>query len=72
MALPPSAPKSPTSLASELPPPKVAQGQSPTSTDTVSSCFLVQSVSRGLVPVSLHSDLCISGRPEILVSCNIP
>ena len=46
--------QSPTSLASELPPPKVAQGQSLTSTDTVSSCFLVQSVSRGSVSVSTN------------------
>ncbi len=45
----------------------------PTPDDRSSSpCLLVQSVSRGPVPVTSQQSVCIPGRSEVLVHCYIP
>ena len=41
-------------------------------TDTELPCLLVQSVNRSSVPVTLHGNICIPGRTEVLVSCCLP
>ena len=40
--------------------------------DTKKTCLLVQSSSKGPVPVTLSEDLCLSGRTEVLVTGRLP
>ena len=62
-----------TSLAScPLPPPSLPGGNAPTNSDAISRCLLVQSTTKGSVPVKLQSDICIPGRTEVIVNCSIP
>ena len=35
-------------------------------------CLLVQSAHRSPVPVALSDNICVPGRPEVLVSCRVP
>ena len=55
-----------------LPLPSLPGGNAPTNSDATSLCLLVQSSTKGPVPVKLQSDICIPGKTEVVVSCSIP
>ena len=53
-------------------PTTLSNGNATAKFDKISPCLLVQSSSKGPVPVTLQSDVCIPGRTEVLVSCKLP
>ena len=61
---------SPVSLP--LQPTTSSSGDATVKSGTFLPCLLVQSSSKGPVPVKLQSDVCIPGRTEVLVTCSLP
>lgn len=60
------------SLSASPSPASVPAGSTTANQNEVSPCLLVQSTSRGPVPVKLQSDICVPSRTEVIVTCSLP